>query len=230
VSARISDPGGFPMSGKNADSFFPMFFQKKCTGFLFSDIIQELIIFKGVCMRWMWVPVLFVFLGIWGCQNNSASLPAMRINNVPFTLAELEEAYQRSPYFEEKAPSARSDFIDHYLSTKLILLAAEEQGLDKDPQFLKGVEFFWQQSLLKMMLKRKTKELSQNQTLTDQEVLAYYQSVKDKYFKDKKIDEVKLTIRAILLRQKQQKAIEAWIEELKQKADIQIDKKQLGLE
>ncbi|MCD4780298.1 MAG: hypothetical protein K8S27_07105 [Candidatus Omnitrophica bacterium] len=182
-------------------------------------------------MKWMFVSVLLAILVVVGCQNVDKTSPAaMTINNISFSLEELEEAYQRSSYFLENTPSARKNFIDHYVSSKLILLAAEEQGLSKDPQFLKEVEFFWQQSLLKMMLKRKTNELNQKQSLSDQEVLDYYQSVKDKYFKDKEIDEVKLTIKAILLRQKQQKALDAWINELKQKADIRIDEKQLGLE
>ena len=44
------------------------------------------------------------------------------------------------------------------INQKLIILAAEKEGLDKNKEFLKMVENFWQQSLLTMAMQDKTQE------------------------------------------------------------------------
>ena len=40
----------------------------------------------------------------------------------------------------------------------MVLQEAVSEGLDKDPQFLKEVEHFWQQALAKLVMEKKTKE------------------------------------------------------------------------
>ena len=50
------------------------------------------------------------------------------------------------------------EFLKNMITQKLILLDAERRGLDRDPQFLKMIENFWQQSLLTFALQEKTKE------------------------------------------------------------------------
>ena len=44
------------------------------------------------------------------------------------------------------------------INQKLILLDAEKRGLDKNKEFLKMVENFWQQSLLTMAMQEKAKD------------------------------------------------------------------------
>ena len=170
---------------------------------------------------------IFIFLLIFpGCKKEAPTQPSViMINDIIFTQEEFEDAYQRSQYAKQNTPESRKIFLDRYISTKLILLAAEEQGLDKDPRFLKDVEQFWQQSLLKLMIDQKTREVSKGQKVSEKEMRAFYASMREEHFKDKPFEEVQETIKAILLRQKQQSAMESWVADLKQKAAIKVDDK-----
>jgi len=48
--------------------------------------------------------------------------------------------------------------LNNMINQKLILLDAEKKGLDKNKEFLKMVENFWQQSLLTMAMQEKVRE------------------------------------------------------------------------
>ena len=78
-----------------------------------------------------------------------------RVDNSVITRQEFDEAYKDSSH----APAqSRQDFLNNMINQKLILLDAQAHGLDRDKEFLKMVENFWQQSLLTMALKEKSKE------------------------------------------------------------------------
>ena len=53
----------------------------------------------------------------------------------------------------------KEQILDNLIQKKLLLLEAQRQGLDKDPAFMKMVERFWEQSLLRFLLEKKSKEI-----------------------------------------------------------------------
>jgi hypothetical protein len=94
-----------------------------------------------------------------GCQSKESHQAVVaRVGAYVITQDEFEEAYKNSAYGRENNPFYRSTFLNNMINQKLILLDAEHRGLDRDPQFLKMVENFWQQSLLTIALQEKTKE------------------------------------------------------------------------
>ncbi|MCA9392859.1 MAG: SurA N-terminal domain-containing protein [Candidatus Omnitrophica bacterium] len=58
-------------------------------------------------------------------------------------------------------PSAEVEqaFIDNLIRQKLVLQEAQRIGLDRDPEFLATVQRFWEQSLMRVMMEKKLKEL-----------------------------------------------------------------------
>jgi len=94
-----------------------------------------------------------------GCQaKDSQQAVVARVGSYVITVDEFEDAYRNSAYGREHNPFYRSAFLKNMINQKLILLDAQHRGLDRDPQFLKMVESFWQQSLLTYALQEKTKE------------------------------------------------------------------------
>jgi hypothetical protein len=158
-----------------------------------------------------------------GCADTTNTPVAIRIDDFKVTAPEFEEAYRDSSFAREDSVVSRSQFLDNFLARKLILKEAHAQGLDRDAQFLKDVEFFWQQSLIKLMLDKKIKELALETQITDEEVRAYYEAHKDGDFKEKPLSSVYAQVKWLLLKSKQQKAIDTWISSLKDNAKIEID-------
>jgi len=69
----------------------------------------------------------------------------------------LSEAKLYPPSHRESL--TKEQILDNLIQKKLLLLEAQRQGLDKDPAFMKMVERFWEQSLLRSLLEKKSKEI-----------------------------------------------------------------------
>jgi len=81
-----------------------------------------------------------------------------KVDNYSITQEEFDEAYANSPHSTVSPIQSRQDFLNNMINQKLILLDAQAHGLDKNKEFLKMVENFWQQSLLTMALKEENNE------------------------------------------------------------------------
>ena len=99
-----------------------------------------------------------VLLGLAGCGNPQTPSKDVvaRVGNYVITRQEFEEAYKDSSYGAQGTFASRKIFLNNMINQKLILLDAENKGLDKNKEFLKMVENFWQQSLLTSAMQEKS--------------------------------------------------------------------------
>ena len=81
------------------------------------------------------------------------------INSYNITRSEFEKEFKDSAYSKADTTDARKNFLEGLINRKLILQQAQADGLDKEKSFLKTIEKFWEQSLLKIALDRKTGEI-----------------------------------------------------------------------
>jgi len=178
--------------------------------------------------------IIFLILAIVifnGCQMREKEKPAIKIGEIEVTSEEFDNAFKSSSLAEPGAASAaRREFLETFISRKLILKEAERMGLDKDPQFLQSVQFFWEQSLLKLVLSKKMKEISVNIKVEDKQISDYYENNKEQIYVDKELSEVYDQIKWLLFREKQNKAIQDWASSLRNKTKIQIEYELLGIE
>jgi len=96
-----------------------------------------------------------------GCGNSeppSSQDVVAQVGNYTITRQEFDDAYKDSSYGALGTYASRQAFLNNMINQKLILLDAENRGLDKNKEFLKMVESFWQQSLLTMAMQEKVKE------------------------------------------------------------------------
>ena len=93
-----------------------------------------------------------------GCLMPVSQKVVARVNSYLITQEDFDEAYNNSSHDPSTAAQSRQAFLNNMINQKLILLDAQAHGLDKNKEFLKMVENFWQQSLLTMALKEKSKE------------------------------------------------------------------------
>jgi hypothetical protein len=176
---------------------------------------------------------LMVIMGVvllltgWGCAKKEKA--AIRIGEIQVTAEEFAEAFKASQ-FAGAGEAARGEFLDTFISRKLILKEAEELGLDKDARFLQSIQLFWEQSLLKLILANKVKELAVTIGVDDREIEDYFQSRKEQDYADKELSEVYEQIKLFLFRQKQARAIQDWVSSLEDKTKIEINYKLLGIE
>lgn len=153
--------------------------------------------------------------------------PVVRINDIRVDREEFLNAYRASP-FVTQGNSGFKDFLDQFITKKLILDEAERRGLDKDAELLAGIQQYWEQELLKLTLSRVRMEISAV-PVTDAEVWKYYEQKGAEFFAGRPLDEVKMTIREFLVRERQKETMQKWLDEMKKNASIEIDYAHLGI-
>ena len=167
--------------------------------------------------------ILLLVLFTSGCGAPKNTPVAIKIGAVNISPADFESAFEDSPFSSEDTSQSRKQFLDTYITRILILTEAEKIGLDKDPVFLKTVETFWQQSLIKLILDYKIKELSMNIRISDRDINDYYNSHKETDYKDRELASVYDSIKWLISNQKQKEAVNSWLTSLRDHAKIDLN-------
>jgi hypothetical protein len=158
-----------------------------------------------------------------GCGHAKKSPTVIKIDNIEITAEDFETAFKASTFSMSDNPQSRNRFLGQYVTMLLILREAEKAGLNKDPVFLDNVENFWQQSLMKLQLDRKVKELSLDIKVTDDDIRRYYNDRKETSYKNETLQQAYENIKWLVLSEKQRQAVNAWLDNLRRGAKIDID-------
>ncbi|MGE5279316.1 MAG: SurA N-terminal domain-containing protein [Deltaproteobacteria bacterium] len=169
-----------------------------------------------------------------GCDRRPAPDVLARVNNYTITRAEFEREFQDSRYARPKAangkadiPQARREFLDNLVNRKLMLQDAQARGMDKDPAFLRSVEKFWEQSLLKVYLETEADAVA-GIKVDEAAVRKAYDEMPAEARADRSFEQLAPQIRWQLTRVRQADALNAWIAGLRRGARIQIDEASLN--
>jgi hypothetical protein len=180
--------------------------------------------------------IFLIFMGLFlviiftfGCESKSGKNPAIKINNFSMSAQEFEDEFKEAPASLLGPNNQKEKFLENLVSRKLILQEAERLGLNRGKEFLKALERFYEQNLLKLVVDKKSNEFASQTQVFDNEVEAHYNEMKNRGLIEKPLTEVYKEIKWQLLRQKQAQAFEKWVNELRQKTKIEIDKKSLGI-
>lgn len=162
-----------------------------------------------------------------GCVKNEK--PALVIGSIKIPAAEFDAAYQDAKVQMSRELS-REEFLEMYINRKLFLKEAETLGLDKDPQFLLGLQLFWEQSLMKSVIARKLNESTLIIRVSDNEIAEYFERHKDTDFSGKTLPEVRNQIKVLLFQVKQKLELQHWMKTLRSGAKVSIDHDMLRVE
>jgi len=169
--------------------------------------------------------IAFVLTGA-GCGEKEKAV--IMIDDIEVTKSEFNSAFAASR-FAYLGEEGKEKFLDSLISTKLMLKKAEEMGVDKDPQFLKEIQFFWEKALVKLVLAKKLDVLGEESKVSDADIRRYYKRNRKTRFVDKELPEVYEKIKWFLTQDRQSKAMVGWVGFLRSKAEINIDYEALGV-
>jgi len=181
----------------------------------------------------VYLPFLLIAgLSCWssGCSGKPSSEKiVLRINNYTITTGEFNELFNEMRATED-TPENRQLFMENLINRKLLLQEAQRRGLDREKEFLKSIERFWEQSLLKIIIEEKVKEIEGNISFTEEEIQQRYMEwVKINPDDVRPLEDMGELIKWELLKTKQNKILELWIEGLKKDTRVKINKKALGV-
>jgi predicted patatin/cPLA2 family phospholipase len=138
------------------------------------------------------------------------------------TVGDMRYDFKNAPYDEAaflKTEDGRKKYLDGLIEKEILLQEAQRQGIERENDFMKSIENYWEQALLRILLERKSKEISNLVNVYDNEIEEYYKNSGEK----QSFSKVKNEIRDIIKQKKQTDAMDAWIEELKKKSCVKVN-------
>ena len=106
-----------------------------------------------------------------------------RVNNYAMTVEdfnyESKDVLRMSKILGEVSIT-KSDMLDALITKELFLQEAQKEDLDKDKDFMKTIELYWEQTLIKNLLTKKSKEMEKKIRVYENEITDYYNKMKYK--------------------------------------------------
>jgi len=172
------------------------------------------------------ITLFFLIAGCSSGDNNAENKVVAQINKYKMTIDDLMYEFKNSPYDEAallKTEDGRKQYMNSIIEKEVLLQEAQRQGIDREKDFMKSIENYWEQALFKVLLERKSKEISGLIHVYDNEIEEYYMNSGE----DTPLPKIKSEIRDIIRQKKEADAMNAWIDELKSKSYIKVDEKVL---
>ena len=135
------------------------------------------------------IMVIAVFLCsaifLFGCSktggNDSGDTRALAvIDNYTLTVDDFKnEANITYPsmYFSQNGEDEKKELLSDIIIKKVLLQEAHKQNFDKDKAFMKEIERYWEQALLKLLVVKKTEEFASSINVTEKEVRDGYNTL-----------------------------------------------------
>lgn len=168
--------------------------------------------------------VLIFYFILTGCSSGNTegdNRVVAQVNNYRMTVEDLRYELNNIAYDEKtllETQAGRKEFVDRLLEKEILLQEAQRLGLDREKDFMKSIESYWEQALLKLLLENKSNKISGFIHVYDNEIEEYYRDSGERL----PLSRVRTDIRRAIRQKKETEAMSVWIEELKKKSYIKI--------
>jgi peptidyl-prolyl cis-trans isomerase C len=170
----------------------------------------------------IWIMLVSFIAGCSSGNGNVGNKVVAQINKYKMTVEDMRYEFKNAPYDEVaflKTEGGRKKYLDGLIEKEILLQEAQRQGIEKEKDFMKSIENYWEQALLRILLERKSKEISNLVNVYDNEIEEYYKNSGEK----QPFSKVKNEIRDIVKQKKQTDAMDAWIGELKKRSCVKVN-------
>jgi len=168
----------------------------------------------------------FILLNISCAKRPDTGDVVIRINDYNVPMEEFETLYAEYRSGYDDTSKMRDEFIEQFITRKLFLQEAERLGLDRKDDFLKSVENFWEQSLLKLLIDHKTRETMGRLGVSEEDIREQYDAWMHEHPESvKSYDEMREVLKWHTVKEREALMINSWIGDLKSQASIYVDER-----
>ncbi|MBL7157404.1 MAG: SurA N-terminal domain-containing protein [Candidatus Omnitrophica bacterium] len=154
-----------------------------------------------------------------------------KINNYELTVRDLmnEADFKMSEgYLKEDPFKAKRMLLESIIMAKILLQEAQKKSFDKDEIFMKEIELYWEQALLKLLLRKKTEEFSRRIVIKDEEIQAQFNRMVTEEGDQRPFSEAQTEIAREIYNKKMQENLNEWLKEIRSQADVKVNEKVLN--
>ena len=173
-----------------------------------------------------------------GCDRKPAAdgkmtKPVLVINKLELSQEELRQELRVTSWIHGKESDTGEEpqWLSRLIEREVLVQEAQRLGIDREADFMRTIERFWKEALIKILLNRKGQEIGDQTYVDEPEIEAYYQKLVQERSSQplEPLSELKGEVSREIRQEKETKAMEQWIAGLRQKAKIEIDQKALSV-
>lgn len=131
-------------------------------------------------------------------------------------------------YLKEDPVRARKMLLENIIMAKILLQEAQKSSFDKDEVFMKEIELYWEQALLKLLIKKKTEELSRRIVIRDAEIQEEYDRLVAEEGENRPFSEVQPEITREIYNKKMQENFNGWLKDLRNQSSVEVNEEVLN--
>ena len=170
-----------------------------------------------------------------GCDSRRSGVsnekPVVRVNKLQLTKSDLQEELKTrvvplrgAQASDEQEPEWLTQLIDR----ELLVQEAQRLGLNREQDFMRTVEHFWKQALIKQLVSRKGREINAGLHIYEPQIEAYYKKLaQEKGGAIEPLSVLRKDIVRTLEEETADQAMEDWLVNLRKNAHISVDRETL---
>ena len=174
------------------------------------------------------IGVVFLFVSLLSCspeQKTDDEIVA-RINDRALTLGECQRQMAMAVDLHEDyklTQEAQGKILEELIRKELLIQEAKRLHLDRKENFVRAIERYWESTLIRNLMEMKGEELSQRILVTEDEIRAVYNETKNRKTQLEPLDELRDEIARRIREDKKTAMLLDWIDDLRRKADVEIN-------
>lgn len=169
----------------------------------------------------------FLVVAVAGCGKAPAGGKVVaKINNYELTTDDFGDE-MRLTAINKDLPAdpkkAKLALLDGVIAKKVLLQEAQRENFDKDRAFMKEIERYWEQALIKLMIRKKMDEIARSVTVDGGEIRdAYEKMSREAAGAVGSFESMASGIQEDLRRRKTQERFDEWFSKVRSEANVKI--------
>lgn len=94
----------------------------------------------------------------------------------------LSQKAKYTPFYNDNTPVDKKAVMETLINDIVLLKEAENLKMNQDKTFLREIEYFWRQSLIEGLLKKKNSEIKNQVKVSEEEIKNAYAALKKEYY------------------------------------------------
>jgi len=165
-----------------------------------------------------------------GCSRESADREQV-IASVNKELISLRDFQKDIAIRSKQNPSYRitpqsvKEQLDTSIDRKLMIQEAMKMGLTNNEDFVRTIQTFWEQTLIRELIEAKSHEWADRLFVSEDEIRDYYEEIIKKSPNVPPLDTIYDQLKKAILEQKKTDALDAWLSKVRKSAVINVNEK-----